>query len=558
MMDKFICQRQAGQASIWKERYHGGGIWRRLKCAHRGRRVIVQAESDGTFEELDDNPGLEDTWNPKKKGRPWHKYMKSTRQLNKLKDLMPTDFDLFEENSAEVLSTNGNVENRSFEIDVENSGLAYLAKGGKVQDVNAMLRSLGWDYLVTEETDEAVDDEDELSEQYPWGKPIPKAGQDRADESYNIEEDADDTLRGEWDEYETQELAKPVEEKLLEKAMYASAMRLIETQEMESQRRAQVSWYLKDKFNSEFVLANYLAHMARERQDDRDGLEIVNYKETGTFFSKYRPLITSKALFDLESSLKNEEVSIDDINENQSYSDRKYDLLEKSIAYLCRRAINVEVANHIKRNLSFKNDQMKLDPWERLDLDNLEENLGIEHVEDVIVDGSSESEEADIEEYTALDSLLEADSENYPCEDLKDVGYTPSSRNFAPTVKSDFFPEIKEDSIIRLQVDGETVEIELNKIGNQAQWIKQLLGYKETDKELMENYHKIMARVEENFQVRSKEKKGKKKPRKFRKELSENNGNAPWHLNEEEVSESELFQDAVDIFDQSEDSSTLI
>jgi len=157
------------------------------------------------------------------------------------------------------------------------------------------------------------------------------------------QESDEDDGRADWAEYEDPPAASSQEQRLLERAMFSSTIRMIHDQEQQSIDRARVTWYLKEQFNSEFVLSNYLAHMARSIQEEVDGIEIVSYEETGTFIARYKPMIMSKVLFDLEEKLKTGEVDIAEINELQLQSNRKADLLEKTIAFLCDRSIRMQV-----------------------------------------------------------------------------------------------------------------------------------------------------------------------------------------------------------------------
>ena len=103
----------------------------------------------------------------------------------------------------------------------------------------------------------------------------------------------------------------------------------------------------------------------------------------------------SKVLFELEQKLKSGELNIDELNALQTQSNRKADLLEKTIAFLCDRSIRMQLAKHLRRNLSFKQSQMKLDPWDRLNFETLEEQLGVERVENIIVPAGDEAAAAE-------------------------------------------------------------------------------------------------------------------------------------------------------------------
>ncbi|QDZ21071.1 hypothetical protein HOP50_05g35960 [Chloropicon primus] len=545
----------------------------------------------------------------RKKGRTWHKYSKATRELKRLQNLLPDleggslfadelgegDLealgDLDEAFGASSLESPENL--RNLEQQLERSGFAYIAKGGKPTNIQGVVKNLGWaeekeDAGVAEEkggldmpsggsfviddetaslfemerTEEEVEGDERTRElrarldamqDHPWKNSVSarpssleveeiestlvdaeewEAGSDGVgSSSSSAGPSAEDGGRAEWLEYENPPELKPAEQRILEKAMFSSTIRMIHDQEQQSMERARVTWYLKEQFNSEFVLSNYLAHMARAIQDEVDGIEIVNYKETGTFIARYKPMIMSKVLFDLEKKLKSKQVDIEEINELQVQSNRKADLLEKSIAFLCDRSIRVQLAKHLRRNLSFKQDQASLPAEERLDLARLEETLGVERVEDMIV--KREDEEAGgAEEETMLDFLLRGDT-------AEAVVERDQYATFKPQCEEDFLPDLPEDALIQFSIDGESVEVDLSKIGEQAVWIRQLLGYKKSDKEHMDNFDKMMKKTESAFQVRPKKRRDKRLqqrggPRKF-----------------PEKDESRMFQDAVDIFESS-------
>jgi len=513
----------------------------------------------------------------KKKGKTWHKYMKSTRELKRLQNLMP-DLEggsLFaDENTGEAYAgfafdSPPDGESVSLESILERSGLAYVANGGKLEDIEALLSNLGWDYLSrkgeTKSPGETPSpDSQEEDEYHPWSRPVSRP----TDSGDELEDSLDTAVqKSDWAEYnhprseeEAAEDRKPVEQQVLERAMHASALRLIHELDEQSMMRAKVAWSLKEKFKSEFVLSNYLSKMAREIQDEMDGIELVSYPETGVFFSKYKPVITSKVLFDLEERIESGEVDIDRINQLQLENDRKSDLLEKSIAHLCRRAMALEVIQHLKGNLSYKQEQKKLDPWDRLNLDALEQQLGLKKVDDMIVrrkdvaepDFGDEDDEdcEEIEEGTVLDTLLQDKSdgsdeseETFGLFDLESA----KQKTFKPTIAEDFLPEIPHDGMLQLDIDGELVQIELAKAGEKAVWIKQLLGYQQSDKDLMSNFHEIMAKIERNFETKGRERKRKKGKRGDLRPNRSRLASAP------APDESQLFQDALDIFEQDTD-----
>ena len=524
----------------------------------------------------------------RKKGRTWHKYMKNSRELKRLQSLLPdleggslfademraTDIEALDAETSEASLES--VENlRNLEQQLDRSGFAYIAKGGKVTNMEEVMRSLGWsDPEEEEEADDAaslapesilVDLEEEAStmevdardpetlklrakldamEDHPWKRSTrahPEGGTQEIEVSLggaHVPEQAGagaqtassgEGPKGDWAEYENPTLTRPAEQRILEKAMYSSTIRMIHDQEQQSIERARVTWFLKEQFNSEFVLSNYLAHMARSIQEEVDGIEVVNYKETGTFICRYKPMIMSKVLFDLETKLKTGEIDIDEINHLQDQSNRKADLLEKTIAFLCDRSIRMQVAKHLRRNLSFKRDQLELDPADRLDLDRLEEALKVERVENIIVKRAEEEEEE--EEETILDFLLKEDGETQSVlPEMPPSGY----ETLKPRSEVDLLPDLPEDALIQFSIDGECVEIDLSKIGEQAIWIRQLLGYKQSDAERMANFDRLMHKTETAFQVKPRKRRDKRTP-VGQKQLAEKD-------------ESRMFQEAVDIF----------
>jgi hypothetical protein len=370
-------------------------------------------------------------------------------------------------------------------------------------------------------------------------------------------------VKGEWHEYENPPEIKPLEQQVLEKAICTSTLRLMDDMEQQSRERARVTWYLKEQFNSEFVLANYLSTMARRIQDEVDGIELVNYQETGAFIAKYKPIIMSKVLFNLEAQLKSGEVDIDAINELNEQSNRKADLLEKTIAFLCDRAIKMQLAKHLRRNLSFKQSEMKLDPWDRLNLETLEEKLAVERVDNIIV---RKDKDLDClkEEETVLDFLLKddqtnnkglagaAEEEEEEEEELYPYSSSNKQKTFKPLTQEDFLPELPKDAVIQIEIEGERVEIDLEKVGEQALWIRQLLGYRETDEDLKRNFDKLMEKTERNFQARPKIRKSKKPQTDQKRRGQFGDGNSSkFTLGERD--ESRMFQEAVDIFEQSPD-----
>ena len=510
----------------------------------------------------------------RKKGRTWHKYMKTTRELKRLQRLLP-DLEggsLFadELRGNEALDAESQLkllesleDSRNLEQQLDKSGFAYIARGGKLSSTEGILKNLGWNESAqdgeegslggSEDTEldsevTAADSETEEAEiqaklealdDHAWKHSAKERIRSEEGETLDEEEEVKPSIsesetKGEWLDYESPPELRPVEQRILEKAMYSSTIRMIHDQEQQSIERARVTWYLKEQFNSEFVLSNYLATMARSIQEEVDGIEIVNFRETGTFICRYKPLIMSKVLFELEAKLKSGEINIKEINELQVQSNRKADLLEKTIAFLCDRSIRMQLAKHLRRNLSFKQDQMKLDPWDRLNLETLEEKLAVERVENIIVRKDEESDAEENEE-TVLDFLLKED--DVEVENARDIYPFSSSRQrtFKPLTQEDFLPELPDDAVIQFNIDGERVEIDLDKVGEQAIWIRQLLGYKRSDKEFMNNFDQLMQKTEKNFQVRPKKRRDKKQ-RGQKQMLSERD-------------ESRLFQDAVDIFD---------
>ena len=638
-----------GEGDDGDDLYPDLSLWGENEEKDAGRGV--EASGAAAEDEGEDGEGFGEDWRAegnetaaRKKGRTWHKYMKTSRELKRLQNLLP-DLEggsLFDEGEVETLGDGegggrsrdraGRDNLRDLEQQLERSGLAYVAKGGKPQNVKGVLRNLGWGGEVGEASGSAAAEEEEEGSDIPGGGSIViddetaglfdmeayAGGADASDEEEDeatkelrrkleemedhpyrnasgggaaaaavaSEEEIESTLaetpeegqesdeddgRADWAEYEDPPAASSQEQRLLERAMFSSTIRMIHDQEQQSIDRARVTWYLKEQFNSEFVLSNYLAHMARSIQEEVDGIEIVSYEETGTFIARYKPMIMSKVLFDLEEKLKTGEVDIAEINELQLQSNRKADLLEKTIAFLCDRSIRMQVrkkwreiayleiavtdqrrpsfslslsisaqlAKHLRRNLSFKRDQAELPAEERLDLDRLEESLGVERVENIIV-GSESGEGAALAEVeqTTLDFLLKEDAPSAV------EGHEPGTYpTFKPLCEEDYLPDLPEDAVIQFSIDGERVEIDLSKVGEQAVWIRQLLGYKKSDRDHMDSFDRMMRKTESAFQVRPKKRRDKRGPRR-----GDRNGGGGGHRQVEGRDESRMFQEAVDIF----------
>ena len=147
--------------------------------------------------------------------------------------------------------------------------------------------------------------------------------------------------------------------------------------------------------------------------------------------------------------------------------------------------------------------------------------------------GAGGEEGGAAEEDTLLDFLLREDGA------LEEAASEARGRyaTFKPLCEEDLLPPLPEDATIRFHIDGEPVEIDLSKVGDQATWIRQLLGYKKTDRDHMDNFDRMMRKTESAFQVRPRKRRDKKQAagQRDRRQLPERD-------------ESRMFQEAVDIF----------
>ena len=123
-------------------------------------------------------------------------------------------------------------------------------------------------------------------------------------------------------------------------------------------------------------------------------------------------------------------------------------------------------------------------------------------------------------------------------------GHEPGTYpTFKPLCEEDYLPDLPEDAVIQFSIDGERVEIDLSKVGEQAVWIRQLLGYKKSDRDHMDSFDRMMRKTESAFQVRPKKRRDKRGPRR-----GDRNGGGGGHRQVEGRDESRMFQEAVDIF----------
>ena len=63
---------------------------------------------------------------------------------------------------------------------------------------------------------------------------------------------------------------------------------------------------------------------------------------------------------------------------------------------------------------------------------------------------------------------------------------------------------------VNTQTEVKGQKIDLSKIGEQAIWIRQLLGYKQSDAERMANFDRLMHKTETAFQVKPRKRRDKR------------------------------------------------
>ena len=447
-----------------------------------------------------------------KKGKSWYKYTKSTRELKRLQKLMPDleENGLFAEEDdprggalvADGLAPFEDAPN--FAAEVEASGLAYVARGGKVKDPRAFERALGW---------RGPSGEDALPKApHRWGRTLSQvrdeeSGAADADEAPSLPPAFGPKAR-DWAEFEAPAPPPSPEQRILEHGMMASELHLMHDREEQSWLRAGSGWYLKEQFVCEYLCTNLVIEYANRRRGTfADGVEMVHFEETGAYFCRYRPQLMSQVLFEMESALRSGGMDAVAINTSHMEAVTRDEHLIKTMNYLRMRDLKVQFVDAMKARYDLVT--MTRDPWDRFKLNQAERLEGIERVSDMLAckDGAEEAEAARAaQERTILDDLLDADAADHTQRPLEGPSTHDMHATFVPVCDEDYLPEWPEDAVLRVDLGGHApawpndVEFELRQdiLGTgRPQTIKRLLGYSLTEHEQVRNHWYEMWKTED-------------------------------------------------------------